>query len=52
MIMDFTGKIRSYYKTLINIIENLDVGQLNEAMNVLYDAYERESDVRRLLRFA
>ena len=45
MIMDFTGKIRSYYKTLINIIENLDVGQLNEAMNVLYDAYERESDV-------
>lgn len=43
--MDFTEKIKNYYKTLVDVIENLNINQLNDVMNVLYDAYVREKTV-------
>lgn len=39
---DFTKDIRDYYAREVRVIEDLDVAELNRAMNALLACYERE----------
>lgn len=39
--MDFKNEINTYYARLTNTIAQLDIEALNQAMNVLYDAYQK-----------
>ena len=43
--MDFKEKIIGYYETLKRVIDNLNYDELNEAMNVIYQAYLDEKNV-------
>ncbi len=42
---DYTDMMRQYLEEEIEAIKRLDLAALNEAMNVIMDAYEREADI-------
>src|SRR5574344_2743930 len=44
-MQDFTKEIKDYYAREVKVIEDLDVGELNKAMNCLLDHYEKESTI-------
>ena len=38
--MDFKKAIKEYYDREIRVINNLDINEINKAMNAIYDAYQ------------
>ena len=37
--MDFTKAIKEYYEREIRVINNLNVDEINDAMNAIYETY-------------
>lgn len=43
--MDFKKAIKEYYEREIRVLKNLDIDEINEAMNAIYDAYKNEGTI-------
>lgn len=43
--MDFKKAIKEYYAREIRVIENLDLDEINDAMNAINEAYEKEGTI-------
>lgn len=43
--MNFKKAIKEYYKREIEVINNLNYDELNEAMNAIYDTYQRKGNI-------
>lgn len=45
MMRDFVNDMEKYFAREIEVIRNFDLAALNEAVNAIADAYEREADI-------
>ncbi len=43
--MDFKNAIREYYEREIEVINNLNLDEINEAMNLIYETYQQEGTI-------
>ena len=43
--MDFKKAIKEYYDREIRIIQNLNIDEINDAMNVIYDSYKKDGTI-------
>lgn len=43
--MDFKKAIDEYYKREIRIIQKLNVDEINEAMNAIYNSYKKDGTI-------
>lgn len=43
--MDFKKAIKEYYDREIRIIQNLNIDEINDAMNVIYDSYKEDGTI-------
>ncbi len=44
-MIDFKKAIKEYYEREINIINNLNIEEINEAMNAIYEAYNNKGTI-------
>ena len=42
---DYKNKIRNYYDGLIKTVNNLDLDEINQSMNAIMEAYERDANI-------
>jgi D-sedoheptulose 7-phosphate isomerase len=43
--MDFKKAIKEYYEREIRIIQNLNIDEINDAMNAIYDSYKKDGTI-------
>lgn len=43
--MDFKKAIKEYYNREIRIIQNLNIDEINDAMNAIYDSYKKDGTI-------
>ena len=43
--MDFKKAIKEYYEREIRVIQNLNIDEINDAMNAIYDSYKKDGTI-------